>query len=580
MAQPLTDSRIASVAANAICRAFDIYQDRFARLTRAAQMRFANRDWHGAQSDASDRLDVYSQAVQTAVNEIRNLLNHRCRDELIWAGVKAVFSSLIDDRRDRELAETFYNSVTRRIFTTVGVNPQIEFVDSDFQNPPPPARDPVYKPYSGPSSGVALIEAILSDSPLAPLFEDLSRDAELVHREIQNNGENFHFVEMITPVFYRGCGAYMIGRRLDNDRVSPFILCFLHAAGGVCVDAVLLKEDEVSILFSFTRSYFHVAADSTSDLILFLRSIMPRKPVSELYTSVGRNKHGKTELYRNLLHHLSVSDDCFEIAPGTPGMVMSVFTLPSFGVVFKVIKDSFDYPKKTDRRDVMAKYGLVFTHDRAGRLVDAQEFEHLRFDRSRFSLPLLQELLRVAKETVVIDEQSVVIKHLYTERRLVPLDLYVRNGHDGAAEAAAIDYGYALKDLAYANVFPGDVLVKNFGVTRHGRIIFYDYDELCLLTDCNFRLIPPASDEMEMYGEEPWFYVGENDYFPEEFLRFMGLPACCRDAFLRHHADLLQPDFWRSIQDRHRSGEIIHIFPYPQSKRIKKHQDTKTQRLH
>lgn len=569
MTQLLTDSRIANFAAKAICHAFEVYQDRFARLTLAAQRRFAERDWHGAQSDASERLDVYRQAVQTAVDEIRDLITSRSSDGLIWAGMKAVFSSLIAERHDRELAETFFNSVTRRIFTTVGVNPQIEFVDSDFQNPPPPAHHPIFKPYSAPSSA-ALVEKILLDSPPASLFQDLSRDAELVGRELQRNAESIHSIEMITPVFYRGRGAYLIGRRIAGDTMLPFVLCLLHSRNGVSVDAVLLNEDEISILFSFARSYFHVAADSTSDLILFLRSIMPRKPVSELYTSVGRNKHGKTELYRDLLSHLSVSDDCFEIAPGTPGMVMSVFTLPSFNVVFKVIKDSFDYPKKTDRLDVMARYGLVFTHDRAGRLVDAQEFEHLRFDRNRFSIPLLEELSRVAKQTVTIDEHSVVIKHLYTERRLTPLDLYVRTGNAEAAEDAAIDYGYALKDLAAANVFPGDVLVKNFGVTRHGRIIFYDYDELCLLTDCNFRSIPEPVDEMEMQSdEEPWFFVRENDYFPEEFLRFMGLPARCRDAFLRHHTDLMHPDFWSNIQDRLRAGEIIHIFPYPQSKRLK-----------
>jgi isocitrate dehydrogenase kinase/phosphatase len=561
-----TDSRLCNIAAEAIYSGFESYQTQFKNLTRRAQSRFETRDWHGMYSDAAERLALYRKTTDPALREIQNALTNRSRDRSLWAGMKAVFSGLITDLADRELAETYFNSVTRRIFTTVGVDPQVEFVDSDFDVSA--ARDGIITAYEGPQPSAAFIENILSSTPFARLFEDLRRDAWLTAAEIP---EMIDRMEMLTPVFYRGSGAYLIGRIFSRGSALPLALCLLHTADGVFLDAVLLREDEVSILFSFTRSYFHVDVDFACELIQFLKSIMPRKPVSELYTSIGRHKHGKTELYRDLLRHLASTDDRFEIAPGARGMVMSVFTLPSFEVVFKVIKDSFDYPKQTSRRDVMAKYGLVFTHDRAGRLVDAQEFEHLRFDRTRFAPALLQELLRVAQNSVSADEESVVIDHLYTERRVIPLDVFLREAPAETAQAAVIDYGYAMKDLARANVFPGDVLAKNFGVTRHGRVIFYDYDELCLLTDCNFRPLPQADDEMDMFTEEPWFCVAENDYFPEEFLRFLGLPPECRATFVDHHADLLQPEFWRRIQERIRGGEIIHIFPYPQSKRLRKY---------
>jgi isocitrate dehydrogenase kinase/phosphatase len=332
---------------------------------------------------------------------------------------------------------------------------------------------------------------------------------------------------------------------------------------------VLLTEDDVSVLFSFTRSYFHVEVQRATDVIGFLRSIMPHKPVSELYNAIGHNKHGKTELYRDLMHHITRSGDRFETARGERGMVMIVFTLPSFDVVFKVIRDVFAYPKTTTRRDVVEKYDLVFKHDRAGRLADAQEFEHLTFDREQFAEDLLAELASEAAQTVTVGERTVHIKHLYTERRMTPLNLYLREVDRATERAAIVDYGQAVKDLAAMNIFPGDMLLKNFGVTRHGRVVFYDYDELCRLTDCHFRDLPTASHPDDALREEPWFYVGPRDVFPEEFLPFMGLSAAQREAFLRVHYDLLTPRYWRTVQDHHKAGEVFDVLPYGPARRLR-----------
>ena len=306
-------------------------------------------------------------------------------------------------------------------------------------------------------------------------------------------------------------------------------------------------------------------------MVGFLRSIMPKKPVGELYNAIGLNKHGKTELYRSLLHQLRTTDDRFETAPGQRGMVMCVFTLPGFDVVFKVIRDRFEPPKTVTYDEVREKYRLVFRHDRAGRLVDAQEFEHLEFERARFDERLLRDLLELAPSTVAVDGDRVVIRHLYTERRLHPLDLYLRHAPENAARLAVLDYGQVLRDLAATNIFPGDMLLKNFGVSRHGRLIFYDYDELCRLTDCRFRELPiPRGDDEAMAGE-PWFYVGDRDIFPEEFRSFLGLKGALLDTFLEAHGELLRPEFWTRMQERHRQGEVIDIFPYPPARRLRGH---------
>ena len=571
----LTDSRLANLGAQTIHAAFEAYTVAFDRLTERAQIRFINREWRSGQADAAQRLDLYRQIIDQVTAEICKMLDERLLDKLVWASLKAVYSSLIAGDDAWELAETFFNSVTRRIFTTVGVDPQIEFVDTDFALPPTESRQPVYRTY-GRAPTDALIDQILHDYGREHSFAYANRTvaAGLVAQQIEARLRELgallivERVEMITAVFYRGKGAYLIGRLFSGSHQIPLVLALRHEEEGVAVDAVLLTENAVSILFSFAHSYFHVLVKRPYDLVRFLRTLMPRKRVAELYISLGFNKHGKTILYRDLLHHLATSEDRFEMARGQRGMVMEVFTMPALDLVLKVIKDRFAPPKRTTRHDVMGRYRLVFRHDRVGRLVDAQEFEHLQFAKDRFDDALLAELQEVAASTVQVEGDQVVIAHCYIERRIIPLNLYVNEADPAAAKAAMIDYGQAIKDLAVSNIFPGDMLLKNFGVTRHGRVVFYDYDELCLLTTCNFRAIPPARYEEDELSDVPWYPVAENDIFPEQFARFLGVGPELRRAFLTHHGDLLEPAYWQGVQKRLEAGEVISIFAYNQGLRL------------
>ena len=579
MKQRLSESRIANLGARRIRGAFATYRGRFMETTRRARARFERRDWLGMRADAAERLDLYRQVVDPTTREIRSLLGDRVQDKLIWAAMKAVYSGLIADLDDWELAETFFNSITRRIFATVGVDPAIEFVDTDFDWPPTRPRWPVYRVYDRPASPRHLMQAILDDYRHGVPYADEARDAELAAGRLAAHLTSIGAepivdrAELLTPVFYRGKGAYLIGRLFCGTRRVPLALALLHPPEGIVVDAVLLDEDGLSIVFSFAYSYFHVEAERPYDLVRFLRSVMPRKRVAELYISLGHHKHGKTELYRNLLEHLASSDRQFEIALGERGMVMEVCTLPDYDLVLKVIKDRFAEPKTTTRRAVMQKYHLVFRHDRAGRLVDAQEFEHLDFERGRFRQDLLDELLEVAGGTVSVADDRVIIKDAYIERRVTPLNLFLREAEAEAACAVVVDFGKAVKDLAASNIFPGDLLLKNFGVTRHGRVVFYDYDELSLLTDCRFSPMPQPRDEDEELAGESWFYVGENEVFPEEFPRYLRLPGELNQVFAQDHGDLFECQFWWQMQERVRRGEVIDVLPYAQSRRLSAERD-------
>ena len=571
----LSVSRLANLAGSAVIEAFDRYLEAFAAVSRRARSRFERRDWRGAVADAAERLELYGVAIDGLEREVRRTLGPRVTDPLTWASTKAVYSGLIAGRADWELAETFFNSVSRRVFATVGVDPNVEFVDPDFEAHSVDATSRLCRAY-GPASGPAeLIETILGDGWFDAPFEDLRGDARLAAERLADHLRSvgasgaLEGAEIIEAPFFRRKGAYLLGRVLSDGRRHPFALTLLNGERGIAVDAVLTDEDDISILFSFTRSHFHVDLGPPHEVVDSLKKLMPRKRIAELYIALGHHKHGKTELYRDLLHHLRDTDERFELAAGTPGMVMIVFTIPGHDVVLKVIRDRFPAVKPTTPHGVRQNYRLVFKHDRAGRLVEAQEFEHLEFDRARFTPELLAEFLRDADHTVEVSPDVLVVHHAYIERRVTPLDLHIRQVDAEAAEASVVDFGQAVKDLAANGIFPGELLPKNFGVTRHGRVVCYDYDELGLVTDFTFRPMPLATTDEDEYADEAWFGVGPRDVFPAEFSRFLGLPQPLREALERSHGELYQVEFWQEMQARVASGEVIDIFPYHPSRRLR-----------
>lgn len=577
MLQSNSDNELTVQGAKAILKAFNTYRERFKEITRRARSHFIGSNWQAMRLDATRRLALYRQAVDRIEDEIRQLLGDRVENKGAWADIKTAYSATLVSNDAWELAETFYNSVTRRIFATVGVDANIEFVNTDFDTLHRQISPVCFRSLRDMAPTAELIKLLLTDYDWLSHFQNLDQDARQAAAKIKNHLQNqglsgrIDRIDIIEHVFYRDMGAYLVGRIYKGSTLVPLAIALLNSPDGIVIDGVLLNEDDISILFSFTRSHFHVDVERPYDLIRFLKSILPNKRIAELYIAIGFHKHGKTELYRELLDHLSVCyEDRFDISPGQRGMVMIVFNMPNDDLVFKLIRDRFDTPKTATRREVMDKYDLVFRHDRAGRLVDAQAFEHLKFEGGCFATGLMTELKQSAGNTVMIEGDSVIVDHVYVERRVTPLDIFLKQAEEAGAISAVIDWGQAIKDLAVSNIFPGDILLKNFGVTRHGRVVFYDYDELCLLTNCNFRKLPPPSVNDDEMADEPWFYIDENDVFPEELKNFIGLSGPLLEQFLENHADLFDVDFWQQTQDKIRAGELPHIFPYSSRCRIQR----------
>ncbi|WP_019139827.1 bifunctional isocitrate dehydrogenase kinase/phosphatase [Noviherbaspirillum massiliense] len=577
----LLSSQIAFDIARTILDGFDKHYRLFRQASQDARCYFETRDWQTAQVKARERIAFYDQRVQECVQILED---EYAPDELsddVWREVKLHYIGLLLNHKQPELAETFFNSVCTHILHRtyfhndfIFVRPAVstEYIETD-------ELEPTYRVYYPAKDGLRYtLKRIITNFQLQGRFADLDRDIGHVETRLHAMFGNAvmepnHQIHVLASLFYRNKGAYVVGKGINGNRIYPFVVPILYnRKGELVLDTVLFDPTLIVILFSFTRAYFMVDMEVPSAYVHFLRTLLPNKPCSEIYTILGLQKLGKAAFYRDFLHHLRHSSDCFEPAPGIRGLVMVVFALPSFPYVFKVIKDYFPPPKDTTRAIVKEKYLLVKNHDRVGRMADTLEYSNVAFPRARFSEELLAELKEVAPSVVEEDGDEIIIRHLYIERRMVPLNIWLaqaeQRGDTAAVEHGVREYGNAIKELVGVNIFPGDMLFKNFGVTRHGRVVFYDYDEIEYITDCNFRRIPAPRNEEEEMASEPWYPVAKNDVFPEQFGTFLLGNTLVKKYFLKHHADLLTPEYWQSAKQRILDGQIEDVFPYPQEVRF------------
>ncbi len=557
---PRAGDPVVAECARAVFEAFRGYDRGFRDITRRAAARFLGREWSAGRRDLAERMDLWEQVLDACVGDLRARLGRHAGDRRVWHLLKETYGARVEGFADAELARTFFTSVTRRSLGTVGVDPLIEFV-LDLE-PATAAQAPPTRVYLNWGALEPLFAQVLEDFRLPLPFADpaacVARVCDGVRRAARRHyrgPETLLRVELMTAVFYQGTRAFLVGKVEGEEWRAPFAVGLEHAAGGLAVEDVYMSDDDFSILFGFTRASFFVDLHTVSAAVHFLAALLPDKPVDELYSVLGRIRQGKTERYRYLARHLKRSTDRFVHAPGDKGMVMVVFTLPSYHLVFKVIRDRFGHSKTVTRQEVIDKYRLVARHDRAGRLIDTQAFRLIEFPRDRFDPELLDELLTQASRSVSLAGDRVVIDLVYMERKLRPLNLYLREATRVRVESAVRDYGQAIRDLAANNIFPGDMLLKNFGVTRHGRVIFYDFDEIALITECNFRALPRARDDEDALSAETWFDVAPGDVFPEQFRHFLGMPEPLKALFVDTHGDLLRPAFWRGAQERARDGE-------------------------
>jgi len=560
--------------ARLLLEGFDHHYAVFRECARAAKRHFEAGNWLAIQHVARDRIDFYDRRVlETAANierEYRFAGLDGAGGDLLWEQVKLHYIGLLIDHKQPECAETFFNSVSVKTLRRGYFHNRFIFVRPTISTEHIDADPPSYRSYYPLQQGLrhALIDIVL-DFRFERRFGDFGADLRHVLAAFRRHFprpfrlEANHQIQVLSSPFFRNQTAYIVGRVVNGAHSYPFVVPIKHdAAGKLYFDALIMDDVDLAILFSANRAYFLVDMEVPSAYIDFLRAILPDKTAAELYTMVGLQKAGKNLFFRDFLHHLRHSRDKFIIAPGIKGLVMTVFTLPSYPYVFKVIRDKIAASKDTDRQKVKQQYWLVKHHDRVGRMTDILEYSDVAFPRARFSDELIAELGAVAPTVLEFERDYVVVKHLYIERRMIPLNLYLEHADDAQRAHAMREYGDALKELAAVNIFAGDLLFKNFGVTRFGRVVFYDYDEIEYLTACNFRKIPPPPPGWDDMSEDIWYPVGPHDVFPEEFETFLLTDPRTRECFRRFHADLLDARWWQARQAEIRTGKLAEVLSY------------------
>jgi isocitrate dehydrogenase kinase/phosphatase len=584
MQQPLAVKAVAAARdniareiAHALLQGFDKHYRLFRESSREAKQRFETANWPAVRAAHAERIQFYDDRVKETVERLQREFDPDTLPEALWQEIKLQYVALLTNHKQPELAETFFNTVSCKLLHRSYYHNDFIFVRPAVSTEYLEGDPPAYRSYYPLKNGMrTVLRQIIQDFDLRVPFADLHRDLRYLLRALREKIqgplrlEPNHQIQVLSSMFFRNQRGYVIGKIINGSLEQPFAIPVVHdpAGGGLCLDAILLDARQIAPLFAFNRAYLMVDMEVPSAYVAFLSDLLPGKPKAELYTALGLQKHGKTLFYRDFLHHLKHSTDDFVIAPGIRGLVMIVFTLPSYPYVFKVIRDTISPIKNIDRQTVKEKYMLVKRHDRIGRMADTLEYTDVAFPRARFTQQLVDELQREAPSLYEEDGDSIIVKHLYIERRMMPLNLYLDVADTTQAAEAVRDYGRAIKELASVNIFPGDMLFKNFGVTRGGRVVFYDYDEISYMSEIQFRRIPEARTPEDELSAEPWYPVGPNDVFPEEFGPFLLSGEKVRRHFLAHHADLLSPDYWNGVKERVGKGEVADVFPYPDSLRF------------
>ncbi len=534
------------------------YYAAFQSFSHVAKLQFEHQRWNAQRSTNFTRLNLANRHIELCYRKITAQLPEDESTRLFWSDVKALARKNLADVPSI-FFESFLYDIEQALY------PVVAPTEDNFVDAMPAIQKECTELISlhGYYPFYDLSAQIIRTTDFAEPYEDIAARAALLANHLQKiAGKATIEVTLLSQLFYRNQHAYLVGLLRQETRLTPLAIPFINTEKGIRADAFLFTELEITRIFEFTRSYFLVNTADPEGLVAFLQTVMPHKRTEQLVINLGYQEWGKMLVQHNFKSHASSCGQKLHHAPGIRGMVMLVFTLPDYPLVFKVIKDDIPLPKTTTREKVLGKYKLVAEHDRVGRLADVQLFKHWTFPVQAFDDQLLADLKTMCREYVHIHDREVIFVQLFSERKMVPLNIFLEENDEEAITRVIIDYGRAIKEMAMSNLFPGDLLTKNFGVTSDLRVVFYDYDEVVLLTDCDFLKLPVPRYEEELWDSEPWIVVHENDIFPEELENFMVPEGPYRQLFREHHGDLFGTDFWNHWKDFHKNKGFTDIQPY------------------
>lgn len=531
------------------------YRQQVEHYTALAAKRFIDADWQGQRLAVRSRIKLHDNCLTALHQQLANIDSTYWTRER-WKATYDHYVKLLASKVD-SLAISFFDAVGRLLYkgdaptylSSVAIE---ELVHTDTQL--------VSTAWQGEASLMQLLKATgFYDKIKAVEQKQLQLFSEF---QQNHNVGNQGILQACTDLFYRNRHAYMVGRIVIETRSLPFILCFVHADDAIELNAVLFGEDALKNIFSFSRSYFLMHTQRPIVIVNFLRLLMPSKPEAQLYINLGYQFHGRELLLHTVEGQGKNLPELFTEAPGTRGLVMVVITQRSSEFVIKLIRDECKPPKNTLPEEVHQKYAFVAAQDRVGRLADAQRIDFLRLPRYAFPPALIDLIQAECSQSCALTAEWLVLRSVYVERKLVPLNIFLETNSGDQLYQALLDFGNAIREMAMSNIFAGDLLIKNFGVTPEGRVIFYDYDEIVPVTSCNFRVMPAPANHEQEYENESWLVVKDEDVFPEEWPKFLIAEGPQREFCKDQHADIFRASYWNAIKNMHERGEIVDIQPY------------------
>ena len=576
----LADATLASVrvgaAAQLILAVYDDFYRQLCAYPHRAQRAFETMDPHASIQISQERLGLYSRYIAEHGPRILAGFPALAGDSATWDALDRLFTAMIVDRYDADIAFSFAHSIRRNIEGGLWRPVAYSF--------PPPSKLRTFSMASvhrrlrvRDDIEVELLRSALLVPGFAVPFRNLQHDAEKI---LERTGRMLAAIPDASPVtaldvieagFFRDRSAFLVGRWVRaDDSIVPFVVALLNSPEGIYVDAVLHRVSDIHDLFSSALANFHVTTRLYYQTCVFLYSLMPRRPFGHQYSTIGYNHVGKVAILNEIGEQVRRGHR-LQRSPGVPGTVALGFTFDECAYHLKVIRDrptsSYKWGAFPGVAAVIDKYRVVHEINRAGSMLDNVMYFNLRLDRNMFAPALLDEISREAAGSVQVDQDGVYLRVLIAQLKIVPLPIFLETADEDATRAVMASLGLCIRNNAATNIFNKDLDSRNYGVGRYGRVFLFDYDAVEKLTDVKIRTNREREPGEEAVPE--WFYEDGVIFLPEELEHGLQLKSAhARRCFREVNSDLLGVEYWSDVQLKLQHGEVPQLQIYPEAARL------------
>jgi isocitrate dehydrogenase kinase/phosphatase len=569
------DALRTAATAQLILAVFDDFYAELCEYPFRAKRAFESADPQASIRISKARLGLYSRYVAEHGPRIHRAFPALADNEVIWDALDRQFSAMIVDRYEADIAFSFVHSLRRNI--THGMWRPVAY---SFPPPSPRRANSLASVFRRFPVRQRIDAALVADALRVPgfavPFRDEAADSERIAAKVNRlmeggvfDGELPLALDVVDAGFLRDLSAFVVGRWvLQDGSFVPFVVALLNSDTGIYADALLHETSDLHNLFSSTLANFHVTTKLYYQTCVFLYSLMPRRPLGLHYSTIGFNHVGKVAILNEITEQLQRSGQKFRPSPGFAGTVAIGFTFDACAYHLKIIRDrptrSYKWGVYPGVVATIEKYRIVHEINRAGSMLDNVMYFNVQLHRDMFDPGLLACICNEAGGSVQVEGDSVFIRSLIVQLKIIPLPMYLETASDSEIRTAIVNLGHCIRNNAATNIFNKDLDSRNYGVGRYGKVLLFDYDAVEKLTDVKIR-----TNQDREPGEETipdWFFEDGAIFLPEELevgMQFKNDTA--RRYFRRENADLMSVQYWQEVQQKLKRDEVLQLRVYPVS---------------